>query len=109
MFPGNKDTLLAIPLQRNQDIREELLKFHKRYYSSNVMALTVLGKGFYCYSFSSSYINFVPVEWVLAFSCLVICVYYLISLVIFAKGGDAVCLLLCFLFCGLLQKLLFDS
>jgi len=46
---GNKDTLLAIPSQRNQDIREELLKFHARYYSSNVMALTVLGKGMCCY------------------------------------------------------------
>jgi len=42
---GNKDTLLTIPSQRNQDIREELLKFHDRYYSSNVMALSVLGKG----------------------------------------------------------------
>lgn len=41
---GNKDTLLAIPIQRNQDVREELLKFHEQYYSSNVMALTVLGK-----------------------------------------------------------------
>jgi len=42
---GNKDTLLTIPTQRSQDIRDELLKFHERYYSSNVMALTVLGKG----------------------------------------------------------------
>jgi len=45
MFSGNKDTLLTIPTQRSQDIRDELLKFHERYYSSNVMALTVLGKG----------------------------------------------------------------
>jgi len=45
LFVGNKDTLLAIPIQRNQDVREELLKFHEQYYSSNVMALTVLGKG----------------------------------------------------------------
>jgi len=45
LFLGNKETLLTIPSQRNQDVREELLKFHERYYSSNVMALTVLGKG----------------------------------------------------------------
>jgi len=36
---------LTVPSQRDQDVREELLKFHERYYSSNVMALTVLGKG----------------------------------------------------------------
>jgi len=45
VLAGNKETLLSVPLQRNQDTREELLKFHDRYYSSNVMALTVLGKG----------------------------------------------------------------
>jgi len=45
LISGNKETLLTIPTQRNQDIREELLKFHDQYYSSNVMALTVLGKG----------------------------------------------------------------
>jgi len=53
---GNKETLLTIPLQRNQDVREELLKFHERHYSSNVMALTVLGKGlqlFLSYELSS--------------------------------------------------------
>ena len=27
------------------DIREELLKFHAKYYSSNLMRLVVLGKG----------------------------------------------------------------
>jgi len=45
VLAGNKETLLSVPLQRNQDTREELLKFHDRYYSSNVMALTLLGKG----------------------------------------------------------------
>jgi hypothetical protein len=44
---GNKETLLVIPRQRNQDPRDELLKFHKKYYSSNIMALAVLGKGVY--------------------------------------------------------------
>ena len=41
---GNKDTLLTIPQTRGQDIREELLKFYNKYYSSNLMALAVLGK-----------------------------------------------------------------
>ena len=41
---GNRDTLLNIPKSRGQSIREELLKFHDKYYSSNMMALAVLGK-----------------------------------------------------------------
>jgi predicted Zn-dependent peptidase len=36
---------LVIPRSKNQDPREELLKFHKKYYSANIMALAVLGKG----------------------------------------------------------------
>ena len=44
-FPtGNKDTLLNIPQTRGQCIRDELLKFYDKYYSSNIMALAVLGK-----------------------------------------------------------------
>ena len=41
---GNIDTLLTIPKSRGQDVRDELLKFHKKYYSSNLMALALLGK-----------------------------------------------------------------
>lgn len=44
-FVGNKETLLEIPKQRGQDARDELLKFHSKYYSSNIMAVSVLGKG----------------------------------------------------------------
>ncbi|XP_033106697.1 insulin-degrading enzyme-like [Anneissia japonica] len=41
---GNKDTLQTIPLQEGINVREELLNFHSQYYSSNIMALTILGK-----------------------------------------------------------------
>lgn len=33
------------PKEKNIDTREALLKFHKRYYSANIMTLCVLGKG----------------------------------------------------------------
>lgn len=42
---GNKFTLETRPQQLGIDVREELLQFHSKYYSSNVMALVVLGKG----------------------------------------------------------------
>lgn len=45
LFSGNKETLLDLPKSRGQDPREELLKFHKKFYSSNIMGLSVLGKG----------------------------------------------------------------
>ncbi|XP_036326734.1 insulin-degrading enzyme-like [Rhagoletis pomonella] len=41
---GNKVTLHDIPKSKNIDVREELLKFHKKWYSSNIMSLAVLGK-----------------------------------------------------------------
>ena len=41
---GNRETLLDIPKARGQNIRDELLKFYKTYYSSNIMAFAVLGK-----------------------------------------------------------------
>ncbi|XP_049883205.1 insulin-degrading enzyme [Pectinophora gossypiella] len=41
---GNKETLETIPKQKNIDVRKELLKFHKEWYSSNIMTLVVLGK-----------------------------------------------------------------
>ncbi|ELU09335.1 hypothetical protein CAPTEDRAFT_155510 [Capitella teleta] len=41
---GNRTTLLDDPKSRGQDPREELLKFHRQFYSSNIMALSVLGK-----------------------------------------------------------------
>ncbi|XP_051504314.1 insulin-degrading enzyme isoform X2 [Myxocyprinus asiaticus] len=41
---GNKLTLETRPSQQGIDIREELLKFHSTYYSSNLMALCVLGR-----------------------------------------------------------------
>lgn len=42
---GNKETLLTLPKEKGVDTRDELLKFHSKYYSSNIMALAVLGKG----------------------------------------------------------------
>uniref|UniRef100_A0A673HXW9 Insulin-degrading enzyme-like n=1 Tax=Sinocyclocheilus rhinocerous TaxID=307959 RepID=A0A673HXW9_9TELE len=41
----NKLTLETRPSQQGIDIREELLKFHSTYYSSNLMGLCVLGRG----------------------------------------------------------------
>ena len=42
---GNKETLMSLPSSRGQDVRKELLEYHSKYYSSNVMGLAVLGKG----------------------------------------------------------------
>ncbi|CAL7937409.1 unnamed protein product [Xylocopa violacea] len=41
---GNKETLDIIPKQKGINVRERLLKFHKDFYSSNIMVLCVLGK-----------------------------------------------------------------
>ncbi|XP_026133795.1 insulin-degrading enzyme isoform X3 [Carassius auratus] len=41
---GNKLTLETRPSKQGIDIREELLKFHSTYYSSNLMGLCVLGR-----------------------------------------------------------------
>ncbi|XP_067276926.1 insulin-degrading enzyme isoform X2 [Pseudorasbora parva] len=41
---GNKLTLETRPSQQGVDIREELLKFHSTFYSSNLMGLCVLGR-----------------------------------------------------------------
>ncbi|XP_030382565.1 insulin-degrading enzyme [Scaptodrosophila lebanonensis] len=41
---GNKSTLYEIPKSKNIDLREELLKFHKNWYSANIMCLAVIGK-----------------------------------------------------------------
>lgn len=41
---GNKYTLETRPKELGSDVRDELLKFHDQYYSSNLMGLTVLGK-----------------------------------------------------------------
>lgn len=42
---GNKYSLETRPKEKGLDVREELLKFHSSNYSSNLMALTVIGKG----------------------------------------------------------------
>lgn len=42
---GNKYTLKTRPLELGLDVREELLNFHSKYYSSNLMTLAVVGKG----------------------------------------------------------------
>lgn len=41
---GNLKTLKEGPINQGLDIREELLKFHDKYYSANIMKLVVLGK-----------------------------------------------------------------
>lgn len=42
---GNKYTLETRPTQEGIDVRQELLKFHSTFYSSNLMAICVLGRG----------------------------------------------------------------
>lgn len=41
---GNTETLVDMPQKNGVDIRDELLKFHKQYYSANLMKLVVLGR-----------------------------------------------------------------
>lgn len=41
---GSLETLEIIPKLKNINIRQELLNFHQKWYSSNIMALSVLGK-----------------------------------------------------------------
>ena len=41
---GNKETLFNIPVHRGQNIQTEVLKFYKKYYSSNIMSLAVCGR-----------------------------------------------------------------
>ena len=41
---GSADTLDVIPKSQGIDVRSELLAFHSQWYSSNIMALTVVGK-----------------------------------------------------------------
>ncbi|XP_066996978.2 insulin-degrading enzyme [Anabrus simplex] len=41
---GNKETLSTVPKEKGIDVREELLKFHDTWYSSNIMNLCILGK-----------------------------------------------------------------
>lgn len=42
---GNKATLFDNLREKFLNIRDELVKFHAKYYSSNVMAVTILAKG----------------------------------------------------------------
>ena len=41
---GNLNTLQTEPEKLGLSVREELLRFHKKYYSSNLMTLSLLGK-----------------------------------------------------------------
>lgn len=52
-FLGNKLTLDTIPKEQGLNVRDELLKFHDKWYSSNIMSLAILGKGkfeIYCHA-----------------------------------------------------------
>ncbi|PVZ99664.1 hypothetical protein BB558_004307 [Smittium angustum] len=41
---GNYETLMGAAKARKQDLRDELIKFYKKYYSSDMMRLVVVGK-----------------------------------------------------------------
>lgn len=41
---GNRDTLLEIPKKNGINTRDELIKFHEKWYSSNIMSLAIFGK-----------------------------------------------------------------
>ncbi|PZC78546.1 hypothetical protein B5X24_HaOG202112 [Helicoverpa armigera] len=41
---GNRETLETIPKSKGIDVRKELLKFHSKWYSANIMTLVVVGK-----------------------------------------------------------------
>ena len=41
---GNRFTLLEKPAKLGIDTRQELIKFHEKYYSANIMTVAVLGK-----------------------------------------------------------------
>ncbi|CAG2101367.1 unnamed protein product [Medioppia subpectinata] len=43
-FSGNLESLKAIPVAKGINVRQELLSFHDRWYSANIMSLVVLGK-----------------------------------------------------------------
>lgn len=42
---GNKTTLNDIPKATNVNVRDELIQFHQKWYSANIMSLAVFGKG----------------------------------------------------------------
>jgi len=42
---GNKKSLDEIPKSKSVNVRDELLAFHDKYYSANLMSLTVVSKG----------------------------------------------------------------
>ncbi|KYN40060.1 Insulin-degrading enzyme, partial [Trachymyrmex septentrionalis] len=41
---GNRETLDTIPKQKGINVRNKLIEFHEKYYSANIMSLSVLGK-----------------------------------------------------------------
>lgn len=51
---GNKMTLFDSLREKSINVRDELIKFHAKYYSSNIMALTIVAKGIYL-SFFNNY------------------------------------------------------
>jgi insulysin len=42
---GTKETLWNLPNSKNISVRDQLLEFHSKWYSSHLMYLTILGKG----------------------------------------------------------------
>lgn len=45
LYLGTKETLWDIPNSKNISVRDKLLEFHSKFYSSHLTYLTVLGKG----------------------------------------------------------------
>ena len=41
---GNKETLKDIPAKEDLQVREQMRKFHKKYYSADIMTLCLIGK-----------------------------------------------------------------
>lgn len=48
---GNLETLQDAPGREGVDVRDELIKFHAKYYSANIMKLVILGRGKHCLSY----------------------------------------------------------
>lgn len=49
---GNRNTLKTVPEEKNLNPLQEVMKFYEKWYSSNLMTLSVLGKGINLHFFS---------------------------------------------------------
>ena len=93
---GNKDTLDTLPKEQGINVRDALLQFHAKWYSSNIMALSVLGKGVctcmyvcacVCVLFRSLYVCFKG-----ACRCMDLCVYVVL---VYVRIVILICMYVC--------------